>query len=162
MPIGIGAEFSFHQAGPPSNFVGICRISGYCICVKKIIIRIGIGLVVLLIAAFLVVSLSLDGIVKRGIETIGPKLAKVSVKLDKVTLSILSGSGKIDGLVVGNPEGFKTPQAIIVGRASLSLSPGSLLSDKIVIKSINVEGAVVTLETGAAGSNLKKDSRQLE
>jgi uncharacterized protein involved in outer membrane biogenesis len=123
---------------------------------KKIWIRIVIGLVVLLIAAVLVAGFSLGGIVKRGIETIGPKLTKVDIKLDKVGLSLFSGSGKIDGLVVGNPEGFKTPQAIRVGSASLALSPGSLLSDKIVIKSIQVEAPEITYEIGAGGSNLKK------
>jgi hypothetical protein len=124
--------------------------------VKKIILRIVIGLVVLLIAAVLVVGLFLDGIVKRGVETVGPKLTKVDIKLHKVGLSLFSGSGKIDGLVVGNPEGFKTPQAIIVGSPSLALSPGSLLSDKIVIKYIKVEAPEITLETGAGGSNLKR------
>ncbi len=123
---------------------------------KKIIIRIGIGLVVLLIAALVVVSLSLGGIVKRGVETFGPKFTKVSVKLDKVGLSLLSGSGKIDGLVVGNPEGFTTPQAISVGSASLALSPASLLTGKIVIKSIKMEAPEITLETGTEGSNLKR------
>jgi len=123
---------------------------------KKLILGIGIGLVVLLIVAVVVVGLSLDGIVKRGVETVGPKLTKVDVKLDKVSLSLLSGSGQISGLVVGNPEGFKTPQAIRVGSASLALTPGSLLSDKIVIKSIKVEAPEITLETGLTGTNLKK------
>ncbi len=123
---------------------------------KKIIVRIVIGLVVLFIAALLLVGLLLDGIVKRGVETIGPKLTKVDVTLHKVGLSLFSGSGKIEGLVVGNPEGFTTPQAISVGSASLSLSPGSLLSDKIVIKYIKVEAPEITLESGLGGSNLKK------
>jgi hypothetical protein len=123
---------------------------------KKNLVRIAIGLVVLLVVAVVVVGLSLDGIVKRGVETFGPKFTKVDVKLEKVALSICSGSGSISGLVVGNPEGFKTQQAISVGTASLSLSPGSLLSSKIVIKSVKVEAPEITLEIGNGGSNLKK------
>jgi len=123
---------------------------------KKMIVRILIGLVVLLIAAVVIAGFSLDGIVKRAVETVGPKLTKVDIKLDKVGLSLFSGSGRVDGLVVGNPEGFKSPHAISVGSASLSLSPGSLLSDKIVIKSIKVEAPEITYETGTGGSNLKK------
>ena len=123
---------------------------------KKILISIVIGLAVLLIAAVLIAGFSLDGIVKRGVETFGPKLTKVDIKLDKVALSLFSGSGKIDGLVVGNPEGFKSGQAISVGSASLALSPGSLLSDKIVIKSIRVEAPDINYEVGSGGSNLKK------
>jgi len=123
---------------------------------KKVLLRIGIALVIIVIIAVVTIGLSLDGIVKRGVETFGPKLTKVDVKLDKVSLSILSGSGQISGLVVGNPEGFKTPHAISVGSASLSLSPGSLLSDKIVIKSIKVDAPEITFEGGFGGNNLSK------
>jgi uncharacterized protein involved in outer membrane biogenesis len=104
----------------------------------------------------LAISLFLDGSIKRGIETIGPKLTGVDIRLDNVSLSLLSGSGAIKGLVVGNPEGFKTPQAIRVGNASLALQPGSLLSDKIIIKSIKVEAPEITFEGGFGGNNLRK------
>ena len=72
---------------------------------KKAIIRIVIGLVVLLIAAVVIAGFSLGGIVKRGVETIGPKFTKVDIKLDKVGLSLFSGSVK--GLTGGknNPVG---------------------------------------------------------
>jgi uncharacterized protein involved in outer membrane biogenesis len=123
---------------------------------KKILIKIGIALIVLLVVGILAVSFFLDGAIKRGVETLGPKLTKVDVKLDKVSLSLLSGAGKINGLVVGNPVGFKTPQAISVGSASLALKPGSLLSDKIIITSIQVEAPEITLEIGLNGNNLGK------
>lgn len=123
---------------------------------KKLVIRIVIALVVLLILGVLAVSFFLDGIVKRGIETVGPMLTKVEVKLDAVSLSILSGSGKIKGLVVGNPEGFKTPSAIQVGKASLALQPGSVLGDKVIIKSILVEAPEITFETDLRANNLSK------
>ena len=68
----------------------------------------------------------------------------------------MSGSGSIKGLVVGNPQGFKTPSAIKVGTASLSLEPRSLLSDKIIVRSINVQGPEITFETDLRNNNLKK------
>ncbi len=123
---------------------------------KKLIIRFIVTIVVVVILAALAAHLLLDGIIKRGIETIGPKLTKVDIKLQSVSLSFLSGSGKITGLVVGNPEGYKTPSAISVGSASLALKPGSLLSDKIVISSINVQAPEITFETDLKGNNLNK------
>jgi hypothetical protein len=80
----------------------------------------------------------------------------VDVTLDSVNLSLLSGSGKIKGLVVGNPEGYKTPHAISIGTASLALKPGSLLSDKVIITSINIEAPEITFEGGLGGNNLSK------
>lgn len=124
---------------------------------KKILIRILIVLVLLAVVAVVCVGLFLDRGIKKGIETFGPQLTKVDIKLDSVSLSILSGSGKIKGLVVGNPEGFKQPQAIKLGSASLAIVPGSVFKDKIIIKSIRVEAPDITYETGLlGGDNLHK------
>lgn len=124
---------------------------------KKLVIRILLVLVVLLILAVVAAGLLLDSAVKKGVETVGPMLTKVEVKRDGVSLSILSGSGTVKGLVVGNPEGYKTPNAIKVGTASLSIAPGSVLSEKIVIKSVRVEAAEITYEGGLlGGDNLHK------
>ncbi len=123
---------------------------------KKLLIRGLIVIVVLLVVAVIAVGLFLDSAIKKGVETVGPKITKVDIKLDGVSLSILSGSGSVKGLVVGNPEGYKTPHAISVGKASLSLSPGSLLSDKIVVKSIRVEAPEIIYELGSGGNNLRR------
>ena len=123
---------------------------------KKLLTRILIALVVLLILGVLAVSFFLDSAVKRGIETVGPMLTKVEVKLDSVSLSLLSGSGKIKGLLIGNPEGFKTPSAIQVGTASLALQPGSVFGDKVIIKSILVQAPEITFETDLKANNLSK------
>jgi hypothetical protein len=123
---------------------------------KKLILKIVIGLVVLVVIAVVVVILSLNTTIKRGVETVGPKLTKTSVNLDNVSLSLLSGSGQIHGLVVGNPEGFKSPHAISVGSATLALKPGSLLSDKVVINKIEVVAPEITFEGGLSGNNLSK------
>jgi uncharacterized protein involved in outer membrane biogenesis len=123
---------------------------------KKLLLRILIALVVLLILGVLAVSLFVNGAVKRGIETIGPMLAKVEVKLDSVSLSLLSGSGKIKGLLIGNPEGFKAPSAIQVGNASLALQPGSIFGDKVIIKSVLVQAPEITFETDLKANNLSK------
>jgi hypothetical protein len=123
---------------------------------KKIIVRVLIALVVVVILAVLAVGLFLDKALKAGVETIGPKVTKVDVKLDSVSLSLLSGGGTVRGLVVGNPAGYKTASAINVGEASLSLTPKSLLSDKIIVKSIRVQGPEITYETNLKESNLSK------
>ena len=123
---------------------------------KKILIGILIAVVVVVIVAVVAVSMFLDSGIKKGVETFGPQFTQVDVKLDSASVSLLSGSGSIKGLVVGNPEGYKSPHAISVGKASLSLSPGSLMSDKIVIKSIRVEAPDIAFELGSGGNNLKK------
>jgi uncharacterized protein involved in outer membrane biogenesis len=121
---------------------------------KKFIAWLFIVLLVLLIVVVVGAKFFLDSAVKRAVETIGPRVTKVDVKLDSVRLSLLSGSGKLEGLVLGNPAGFKTPSSISIGSVSVALKPGSLLSDKIVIKSIVLEAPQITYEQGLHGNNL--------
>lgn len=123
---------------------------------KKILLRIGIVIVILIVLAVLAVKLFLDSAVKRAVETVGPELTKVSVHLDEISISILSGSGSIKELILGNPEGYKTPTSITVGRASLALKPMSVLGDKVIIRSIHVEAPEITFEGGITKNNLKQ------
>ncbi len=129
---------------------------------KKILIRVAIVVAALVVLGVLAVSLFLDGAVKRGVETFGPQMTKVSVKLDDVSISTLSGSGSIKGLVVGNPEGYKTPHAISVGSATLALKPTSILSDKVVVRKMEVIAPEITFEGGFGGNNLSKILSNLE
>ena len=128
---------------------------------KKILIRILLVVVVAVVLAVVAIGFSLNGAIKKGVETFGPQIAKVPVTLDGVSLSIFSGAGSIKGLVIGNPEGYKTPQAMSVGLASVAVSPGSILSDKIVVKSIRIEAPQITFELGPGGNNLQRIQENL-
>jgi hypothetical protein len=121
---------------------------------KKIIIRIVVVVVVLVLVLLTVVFLSLNTIVKKGVETVGPTLTKVDVRLASADLSPFSGSGKLSGLFVGNPEGYKTPSAIQVGSVKVAVEPMSVLSGTIVIDEVNVQSPEITLEGGLNGNNL--------
>jgi uncharacterized protein involved in outer membrane biogenesis len=121
---------------------------------KKILIGIVVALAVIAVVAVVAVVLFLDKGVKKGIETVGPMLTKTTMTVESVSLSPFSGAGSIKGMVIGNPEGYKASEAIKVGKASLAVSISSLLSDKVVIKSIRVEGPEITYETNLKTSNL--------
>lgn len=125
--------------------------------VKKIFWSLVILLVVLLVIVVIVAGLSLGKIVKAGVETVGPKITQVPVTVDAVNLSLLTGAARIQGLVVGNPEGYKSPQAISVGVVAVGVNPLSVISDKIVIRSIEVRSPEITFEGNPfSGNNLTK------
>jgi hypothetical protein len=124
--------------------------------IKKILLGCAIGLVLLFVLALFVVAFFLDGIVKTGVETVGPRIVQVPVTLESIHIGILSGSAKVKGLVLGNPAGYKTPNAVSVGLAEVSVDVASALSDKIVIHSIHVEAPEITFEGGLRDNNLFK------
>jgi hypothetical protein len=123
---------------------------------KKLFLKILIVLVVLIIVVVMGVSLFLGSIVKTGMEAVGPRITQVSIKVDAVSLSLLNGSARIKGLIFGNPQGYKTPWAISVGSAAVDVNPFTVLSDKIVVRSVRVEAPEITFEGGLGGNNLSK------
>lgn len=120
---------------------------------KKIMLGIGIGVLILVIAGVLIVNFFLGGIVKVGMETMGPKITQTTLTVDSVNLRLLRGSAGVNGLVLGNPQGYQAPSAISIGKAAVSVSPGSILSDKIVIRSVEVRDAEITFEGNPLGAN---------
>jgi uncharacterized protein involved in outer membrane biogenesis len=120
---------------------------------KKIILGLGLGFLVLLVAGVIVVGFFLGDLVKAGMEKVGPKITRTTLTVDAVSVSLLGGSAGVKGLVLGNPEGYKAPSAISVGKAAVSISPGSILSDKIVIRSVEVRNAEITFEGNPLGAN---------
>ncbi|HLX94935.1 MAG TPA: hypothetical protein VKU37_04250 [Verrucomicrobiae bacterium] len=123
---------------------------------KKILWGAVLALVVLAIVGSIIASTSLGNIVKQEVETVGPKITKVSIKLDELHLSLWTGSAEVKGLVVGNPEGYQTPQAISAGLIAVGVNPLSVLSDKIVVRSLHMESPEITFEGGLGGNNLSK------
>jgi len=118
------------------------------------LLRGGLGLLALLIMASIGMALFLDSIVKKGLETTGPQATQAPVTVDRVSLSVFSGVGKVSGLTVGNPAGFKTASALKAGKIAVQISRRSIFADKIVIKSIQIDAPEITLEAGLRGSNL--------
>lgn len=123
---------------------------------KRILLSMGIGLLVLIIVTAIVVGLFLDKIVKAGVERVGPKITQTTVTVDAVNLSLLTSSARVKNLVVGSPEGYKAPNAISVGLATVSVSPMSVLSDTIVVKSVRIESPEITFEGSLSRNNLNR------
>lgn len=115
-----------------------------------------IGLLVLLVGAFVLLTFAVNKSVKRGVEFVAPKITQTDVKLDDVNLSLLSGGGSLQGFVVGSPEGYKAASSMSVGEVHVSVDVKSLLSDKYVVRSIRVIEPEITFEGGLQKNNLNK------
>jgi hypothetical protein len=122
----------------------------------KILIKVAVVLAILLVVAVVAAILSLNSLVKTGVETVGPTVTKVAVRLDSANISIFSGSGQLKGLFVGNPEGYKQEFLLKVGSVSVAVDAGSFLKDKIVVRSVNIQGPEINFEGGLRANNLTK------
>jgi uncharacterized protein involved in outer membrane biogenesis len=109
-----------------------------------------------------VVSLALGKFVKAAVEAAGPRVLGAPVTLGLATISPWTGRGTLRGLVIGNPQGFKTPNAVKVGAVEVTLRLSSLLTDMIVVDRVVVRDPEVVWEMGSEGSNLTRLQRNAE
>jgi len=128
---------------------------------KILLIAIPIALL-LGVVVLVVLYLSMGTIVKTGIETVGSKIAGVEITVENVSLSPLSGKGEIKGLVIGNPDGFKTDAAFKLGLTRVAVDLGSIFSDTIVIREITIEAPEITYEMSLSGSNVHALQKNVE
>ncbi len=119
---------------------------------KKLLVVAGI-LFLLLVIAVVLAGVFLDRIVKAGVETVAPTITQTTVTLEGVSLSLLSGSVSLKGLVVGNPKGYTDAPAIRLGKAAVSVQPSSILGDKVIVHSIEVRAPEISFEGNPLGEN---------
>ena len=129
--------------------------------IKKI--SIGMGALVLIFAGVCAYLFThLDGIVKKGVETYGPRITQTAVTLRSVHLSPFSGRGSIHGLFIGSPAGFQEPEALALGEAGVSVDPKSVLSDLIVVHELSFVAPELHYERQKQGVNLDRLERNIQ
>lgn len=107
-----------------------------------------------LIIGLIVLSYTIDGIVKSNIESTGTEMLNTIVEVDNVGISIFDGAGTIDGITIHNPEGFSDNPAVKLQQISMKIDLSTLLSDTVVITDIQIKNPEVYFEQKASGNNL--------
>ena len=123
----------------------------------KVFVRFLVLIGVLGIVAVVLVGLSLDALVKGGVETMGPRILGVPVTLEDVDIALLSGTSVQAGLtrlVVKNPEGYETAYAVSLPETRVQVDRNSLLTDTVIIEEVLIVAPAMTFEWSLRGSNL--------
>ena len=89
---------------------------------KKRLIGFALLAVIIVAAIYFAGSSVLNKGIKSGVETYGPRVTQTPVTLEDVQLSILSGSGMLKGLHVGNPEGYNSENIFALGQIDLKVN----------------------------------------
>ncbi len=120
----------------------------------KRLLKVVIGVVIVAAVLLVVLVMFAGQIVKNTINIAGPQALGVPMSLNNVTVNLMNGNFGLDGLVIGNPEGFKTPSAIRVQKVAVNVKMASLFARVLVIDRIHVSGPEITYEVGLKGSNI--------
>jgi hypothetical protein len=120
-----------------------------------------LGLIVLFVAAGWWLHGNLDAIVKRAIVHYGSQITQARVKVDEVRIRSTDGAGSIRGLVVGNPEGFRTSHALKVGVIEVAVDIRTLADPVVVVRRIVVESPDLIYEKGDTQTNFEAIQRNI-
>jgi uncharacterized protein involved in outer membrane biogenesis len=123
---------------------------------KRIFTITGIAVVIVIVLAIVVVGFHLGGVIEAAVETAGPTFTGGPVTLEKAFVRPFTGIAHLESLVVGNPDGYKTPSAFEVDEVSMKLNVQSLASDTIIIEEILIDGPAITFEKSLRKSNIAK------
>ncbi|MBQ8557559.1 MAG: hypothetical protein IJ440_02045 [Alphaproteobacteria bacterium] len=97
-------------------------------------------------------------IITKAVNTYLPQVTNTPSHLNNVDVSLFKGHISISGLSVGNPAGYGATDAFGLKNITVSFEPKSILSDKIIINQILIDGTQVSAEAtykdGKVSSNL--------
>ncbi len=119
---------------------------------KKLVL-IGCVLVVVVAAVVFFGLSNLGPIIKKTVNTYGPEITQTRVQLGDAGVSLFSGEVKLKNFLVGNPKGFKSPQAMKVGSIYVNVDEKSLTGNPIVIDRIEVVAPEITYERSGRDDN---------
>jgi putative FmdB family regulatory protein len=123
------------------------RKSRRAFSLRKLVIALVIGVVVLLLAGIL----GIDVIARVGIQTVGSRVLGVPTSVRSVSIGLISDTSSVNGLAVANPAGYTDPDFLTLGRAALTARLGELTAETTTIRSVVIRDVVLTLEKDASG-----------
>lgn len=109
----------------------------------------------ILIAGLVTLSLTLDGVVKRQLETEMSSLMETEVQVGDANLSIFSGRGQIEDLTIRNPKGFSDNDAIFLDVLKIRMDLSSLLDQTVMVHEVRIEAPDLFVEQEGVGVNLR-------
>jgi uncharacterized protein involved in outer membrane biogenesis len=113
---------------------------------KKWIIGGGGAIIVIIVIAIVVGLSNIGPVIKNAVNTYGPKLTKTEVRVGDVGVSLFSAEAELKDFFLGNPKGFKSPQAMSVKSIYVNVDEKSLTGNTIIIDRIELVAPEITHE----------------
>lgn len=114
------------------------------------------GIFAVLIVILLIIMVAGGSVIKGAVNTVGSPILGVPVHLNDAYFNPLKGKVSLNGLTIGNPEGFSEGNIFSLDEVSVHLDIASLPgSDPIIIHEIVVDNIGVLYELKGGKSNLE-------
>ena len=130
---------------------------------KKLLIVI-VFIVAIGAGAFVYLKSNAGGLVRDGVVQYVPPVIGADVQLASVDLDPAAGVASLNGMVIGNPEGFESDHLFKMDQllVKMDTSIDNLTADVINISEVRLEGADMIYEIGAGGNNVGKIQENID
>jgi len=113
-------------------------------------------LVALLVVAGVIAYVSLDGFLRRTVETQSTSSLKLSTTLNRAHLALLGGKLSLNRLRIASPHGFSAPHMLELGNTDLAVRYGQLRKDPIHVQSLTLDRPRLVIEQSNGALNFNK------
>ena len=107
-----------------------------------------------LLLVFYIVYISLNQFTKSQIEKIGPEFFKLTLSIEAVSISPVSGEGEMRNFTLANPSSYENEFIIKAERTKFKLDISSIASSQIIFKEVVFENPVINFEKGQSSFNI--------
>jgi hypothetical protein len=122
---------------------------------KKLLVVAAVVAAAILVAVIILVG-NVDKLVKGALESVGSELLGTRVRVAAVDIDLRSGSGRISGFTVANPDGYSSAKAFRMDTIRLDLKLSSLGRQPMIVEDLQIRDPVVRLEAREdGGTNLQ-------
>lgn len=129
--------------------------------IKKILLAFLLLIVIGLVALYFSLNSIVGGGVERAFNKFGPEVTGTDTYIDSADINVFQGNIGINGLFIGNPEGFDKPSAMECGEIYVDIEPSTIFSDRIVINEIRIVAPSFFYDQTLTGNNLTKLKKQI-
>lgn len=119
---------------------------------RRVIIGVVAGLVILLVVAYFLINT----LVAKGVEKGATYALGAPTTVSGAQVNLLAGKVTLIGLDIGNPTDLPPGDFVTCKTAGVQVGLGSLMSDTVTVDEITIDGLVMTVQREGAGTNLQK------
>ncbi len=138
---------------------GVARGSAFRVMkmkMKKWVLRILLGVVVLMVVAVVGLYLGLDGLVRFGVERGANHATQQTTSLESAKVSIGEGTVRLVNLGIDNPPAYGKSKFLMMKDCVIGASIGSLFTDTVQVDRIEIQGLEISLQQNGLKSNLSE------
>ncbi|MCE5279158.1 MAG: hypothetical protein ABFD92_08695 [Planctomycetaceae bacterium] len=97
--------------------------------------------------------LALDTLARQGVQSGATYALQVPAAVESMSIELTQGRLALDGMVVSNPDGFRSAHLMRLEHLDSQVEPASIFSGTMVLTEFRIKGLEINIEQSSGGLN---------